>query len=164
MLRPLSFAAACGGATLLALAGLHASESRFAPASAPVPAVAHADEHDPAQVDFAREIRPLLERSCIGCHGPEKQKHDFRVDRKEDAFRGGKACDEFGEKGIVPGKPEESRLYWMITATEEDEDREIFPMPPTESKAQRLTKAEVARIRAWIEQGAAWPEGLVLGG
>ena len=48
-------------------------------------------------VDFAREVRPIFERSCLGCHGPEKQKSGFRLDVRDIAIKGG----ESGERAII---------------------------------------------------------------
>ena len=44
-------------------------------------------------VDFAKDVRPILERSCLGCHGPEKQKSGYRLDVREIALRGGDNVD-----------------------------------------------------------------------
>ena len=43
----------------------------------------------PAAPDFSRDVRPILERSCFGCHGPEKQKSGYRLDRRDLAMKGG---------------------------------------------------------------------------
>src|SRR4051794_15715491 len=60
------------------------------PAAAQAPDVAAALP-PPADrtIDYAKEVRPILAKSCYACHGPEKQKSDLRLDRKEAAFRGG---------------------------------------------------------------------------
>src|SRR5277367_1693578 len=56
-------------------------------------------------IDFTRDIRPILETSCLRCHGPEKPKSHFRLDDRADALKG-------GEKGvdIIPGKSASSPL------------------------------------------------------
>src|SRR5436309_119076 len=41
-------------------------------------------------VDFAKEIQPILQKSCVECHGPDKHKADLRLDGKETALKGGK--------------------------------------------------------------------------
>ena len=43
-----------------------------------------------ATIDFHKDIRPLLEQACVGCHGAEKQKGRLRLDTKSDALKGGK--------------------------------------------------------------------------
>jgi cytochrome c553 len=95
-------------------------------------------------IRFDRDVKPLLAKHCLACHGPDKQRADLRLDRKADALRGGESG-----KLIVPGKPAESLLVQRVTAT--DDTR----MPPT---GDGLTPAEVARLKAWIEQGADWPD------
>src|SRR5213075_1078613 len=62
--------------------------------------------------NFSREVRPLLEQHCVKCHGPEKQKGGLRFDTKEGAFKAG----ESGEKAIVPGHANESRLVKLVSS------------------------------------------------
>ncbi|QEH33505.1 Planctomycete cytochrome C [Aquisphaera giovannonii] len=99
--------------------------------------------------DFDRDVRPILERCCLGCHGPVRQKSGYRLDDREAAFRGG----DRGEAAIVAGRPDESLLWAALTG-----GRDVPLMPPKESEAPRPTEAELGTIRAWIEQGAPWPE------
>jgi hypothetical protein len=40
-------------------------------------------------IDFARDVRPLFEQTCYGCHGPEKQKSNYRLDSRPHAMKGG---------------------------------------------------------------------------
>jgi mono/diheme cytochrome c family protein len=101
---------------------------------------------DAAPVDFSSEVRPLFEKKCASCHGPEKQKSGYRLDVREVALHGG----ETHAPNIVAGKPSESALLRFVTSEEADER-----MPP---KGERLTAAEVALLRRWIEEGAVWPE------
>ncbi len=96
--------------------------------------------------DFRHDIAPLLERHCLDCHGPEKQRGGTRYDRRDAAFAPG----DSGAPAIVPGKPDESELLARLVSTHEDER-----MPP---KGERLAEAEVARIRDWIAAGADWPD------
>ncbi len=96
-------------------------------------------------VDFGRDIEPLLTRHCVACHGPEKQKGGLRLDHRASAFQGG----DHG-KVLVPGRSEESRLIQLVIGEEAD-----AVMPP---KGTRLTTAETGLLRAWIDEGAAWPE------
>lgn len=99
-----------------------------------------------AEVDFKRDIAPLLKAKCIECHGLEKQKAGLRFDRKDLAFQGG----DSGEKTIIPGKPEDSLLIKMITVGREDK-----VMPP---KGAKLTDKEIALLKSWIASGATWPD------
>ncbi|MBI2928660.1 MAG: hypothetical protein HYY24_23600 [Verrucomicrobia bacterium] len=97
------------------------------------------------KVDFGKEIKPLLEKSCFKCHGPEKQKGKLRLDSREAALKG----SENGEV-IIPGNSAKSILIHNIARLDEDS-----AMPP-EGKADPLTKEEVGLLRAWIDQGAKW--------
>lgn len=99
-------------------------------------------------VDFARDIRPVLESNCYKCHGPKKQDGGIRWDRKARAMAGG----DSGEVAIAPGKPAGSELVRRLTA--EDEEKR---MPPADA-GKPLAAAEIAMITRWIEQGAAWPD------
>jgi hypothetical protein len=117
------------------------------------PAVAPAQEGEaklppPAgrTVDFARDIRPIFEAKCYECHGPKKQKSDLRLDEKAAAFRGGAEGPP-----ILPGKNAESPLIERVTSDEED-----YAMPP--KKEDRLSPEQVGLLRAWIDQGALWPD------
>ncbi len=96
-------------------------------------------------VDFTRDIQPLLADRCVKCHGPEKQKADLRLDVKTRAMRGGESG-----KVIEPGKSADSRLIHLVAGLDED-----TVMPP---KGERLTAGQIGVLRAWIDQGANWPD------
>jgi hypothetical protein len=101
---------------------------------------------EPESVDFARDVRPILEQSCFKCHGPDKQQGGLRFDRRDQAF---KAADS-GETAIVPGKPQQSELIRRI----ESADAELR-MP---AEAKPLGSDQIKTLRAWIAQGAKWPQ------
>jgi mono/diheme cytochrome c family protein len=103
-----------------------------------------ADPPRPAAADFDRDVKPLLAAHCLKCHGPDKQKGGLRLDRRADALKGGDSGP-----AIDPGKPADSLLLTLVAG--DDPDR---VMPPT---GDRLTAAQVATLRAWVEQGADWP-------
>jgi N-acyl-D-amino-acid deacylase len=107
------------------------------------------------KVDFARQIKPLLERSCVGCHGGEKPRGLFRVDSREAILRGGAS----GEAAIMPGRSEESPLVDYVSGKVPEEE-----MPPVVQRERypALRADEVALLRAWIDQGAEWPKGVSL--
>src|SRR5262245_62093910 len=98
------------------------------------------------KVDYTKDVRPILANNCCSCHGEKKQQSGFRLDRKADALQGG----ELG-KAIVPGKSAESPLIRYVAGVDPD-----VKMPP---KGDRLTAEQVGVLRAWIDQGAEWPEG-----
>ena len=101
--------------------------------------------------DFVRDIRPLLERSCLGCHSGEEAKSGLRLDIRAEAFRGG---DGHGP-AIVPGKAAESVLVRFSRG-----DEPQMQMPPADANVPRLSPDEVAILAAWIDAGALWPEGI----
>ena len=77
-----------------------------------------------ATPDFEREVRPIFERSCLGCHGPEKQKSGYRLDVRANALKGG----DTGKPAILPHNAKESPLIRYVSG----EDAEIL-MPPAKS-------------------------------
>lgn len=94
-------------------------------------------------ITFAKDIKPLFERSCFKCHGEEKQKGELRVDSVEAIKKG----SEYGEV-IVVGDGAKSGLLHVMAGLVED------TMMPPEGKADPLTKEELGLVRAWIDQGA----------
>ena len=97
------------------------------------------------KVDFARDVQPIFKSACYQCHGPDKQKGKLRLDAKAIALNGGKSG-----KSIVPGQAAQSELLRRITSKDEDER-----MP---QDREPLTAEQIATIKAWIEQGANWPD------
>jgi hypothetical protein len=101
-------------------------------------------------VTFDTDIKPIFEKACFKCHGPEteKPKGKFKVWTKENVLKG-------GENGasVVAGDAAKSPLLGMVAHSTADED---LYMPPKDNKAKipPLTKEQVALVRAWIEQGA----------
>ena len=102
------------------------------------------------KVDFATEIKPLLESACLSCHGPEKPKGDLQLTTRAMAIKG-------GEKGasLVPGKAAESSLYKVTVLPPGHDDI----MPP---KGDPLTKWQADTLKRWIDEGAQWPESITL--
>jgi mono/diheme cytochrome c family protein len=99
-------------------------------------------------VDFSRDIRPILSKNCFACHGPDKaqRKSRLRLDQRDSVFR--KLGS--GNPAVAPGKPAQSELYLRVTATDEAER-----MPPAET-GNELTPAQIALLKRWIEEGAAY--------
>ena len=98
------------------------------------------------QVDFQRDIQPILATSCQKCHGAEKQKGGFRVDVKDVFLKGG----DSHAPNVLPGKSAESPLIHFVAGLDED-----MRMP---QKGEPLSAEQVGLLRAWIDQGAAWPD------
>jgi len=101
-------------------------------------------------ISYNTHIRPILSDKCFKCHGPDEKKRisGYRLDTEEGAFALLK--DQVNKYGIVPGHPEKSDAFLRITSKDPD-----IMMPPPEENLE-LTEEEVAIIRAWIEQGAAY--------
>ncbi|MDB6024954.1 MAG: putative rane protein [Verrucomicrobiales bacterium] len=131
---------AAGGLAFTALTGVHAAEpidlSKLPPAAT-------------RQVDFVKDIQPIFKEHCYSCHGELKQKASLRWDVKQVALKGGERGVEF-----VAGKSAESRMIQAVAAIDPE-----FVMP---EKGERLTKDQVGILRAWIDQGAVWPDGVDL--
>lgn len=110
-----------------------------------------ADAESPsAAVDFNREVRPLLSKNCFRCHG-EDAKHreaDLRLDQRAAAT----VALPNGAIPIVSGQPDKSEIIARIIASD-DSGR----MPPPDSGSS-LKAEEIAVLRRWIEQGAAYAE------
>ncbi|MBS0203996.1 MAG: PSD1 domain-containing protein [Planctomycetes bacterium] len=100
---------------------------------------------DATPVDFVRDVRPILQRSCQRCHGAEKQKGDYRLDVRQSALHNGESY----APNIIPGKADDSPLIKFVTG-----DGDVV-MPP---EGKPLTAAEVRTLRQWIDQGAKWPD------
>ena len=98
-------------------------------------------------VDFEKDIKPIFDDRCAKCHGEEKQKSDLRLDLRSSILKGG----DLGEPGAVPGHPEKSTIYKLISLDEDHDDI----MPP---KGDPLTKKEIDLIGQWIKEGAKMPE------
>src|SRR5216110_788255 len=97
-------------------------------------------------VDFAREIRPIFQNSCTSCHGAEKQKSSYRLDARAGALKGG----ETYHPAIQPGRSAESPLIHLVPG--------LVPETKMPAKGDPLTAEQIGLLRAWIDQGASWPE------
>ncbi len=98
------------------------------------------------EVDYARDVEPILQQNCIACHGPTTQSSNLRLDRRASILQGG----DSGEKAVVVGRGDESRLVKLIGRVDPDN-----VMPP---KGKPLSDRQVGLIRAWIDQGMKMPE------
>ncbi len=99
-------------------------------------------------VDFEKDVRPILAKSCVRCHGEKAAKGGLVLDQKDDALRGGDNGPAF-----VVGKSDASRLIRYVAGVEDT------VMPP-ENAGKPLAPEQVGILRAWIDQGAKWPEAL----
>jgi hypothetical protein len=101
------------------------------------------------EVDYFRDVRPILTVHCTRCHSHEAKKGGLRLDARDHALRGGDSGPAF-----VPGKPDESALLKLVTAAD--------PAERMPSKADPLSAREIDVLRRWIAAGARWPDATEL--
>ena len=96
-------------------------------------------------VNFTTDILPILESNCVSCHGPEDPEGGYRVDNRDEAL-----------DYIESGDAENSEFYQYLISDDEEE-----MMPPPDDGGP-LDDSDISLIKTWINEGAAWPEGLTL--
>ncbi len=101
-------------------------------------------------VDFTRDVAPILSAHCLRCHGGDKVKGKFSLKTRLTALKGGKSGP-----GIVPGQAKQSTVYTALIDTDLDSQ-----MPPPREK--RPSREQIEIVRKWIDQGARWPDGVEL--
>jgi mono/diheme cytochrome c family protein len=101
-------------------------------------------------IDFAREVKPIFEASCIKCHGHGRSRGGFQIDSRETLLKG-------SDSGavIIPGKSAESYLVQLVSALDPDN---VMPQ-----KGSKLTAEQVGILRAWIDQGVSWDKTVYFG-
>ncbi|HRV84666.1 MAG TPA: DUF1549 domain-containing protein, partial [Saprospiraceae bacterium] len=97
-------------------------------------------------VDFATQVKPILNKECIICHGGVKKQGNFSVLFREEALGQLKS----GAYGIVPGHPESSEMILRLTSTDPEERM------PYEHDA--LPQEQIDLLTRWIKEGAQWGE------
>jgi len=98
------------------------------------------------KVEFAKDIKPLLDKSCTECHSGEKPKGGFRTDTIENLTKGSGS-----DAAIIPGNSAKSPIvHYVADLIAESE------MPPTDKREKypALNKEQISLLRAWIDQGA----------
>lgn len=113
---------------------------------AAVPGFGPVHAQEPVAVDFRAEIWPILQDHCIRCHGPEKQKGQLRLDRREFAAAGGHTGNS-----VLAVPAESSELFRRVTS-----DDPKYRMP---ANSLPLDAAQIESLRRWIAGGALWPIG-----
>lgn len=101
-------------------------------------------------VEFVRDVRPILQKHCYSCHGAEKQKSSLRLDIKSEAFKGG---ETYGPS-IVAADVEGSPLLQLV--------READAAVRMPLDSEPLTAEEISKLTKWIAEGAVWPDGVDL--
>lgn len=102
---------------------------------------------DKTGVTYATDIKPIFEKSCIKCHGSEKQKGKLRLDNLEAVLKGGQ-----DGKVVESGASAKSMLVHNVAHLGDEDD--YMPPPDNKMKIPPLTKEQIGLIRAWIDQGA----------
>jgi hypothetical protein len=102
---------------------------------------------DKKGVTYAADIKPIFEKSCLKCHGAQKQKGKLRLDSLEAALKGGQ-----DGKVVEPGASAKSMLVHNVAHLGDEDD--YMPPPDNKDKIPPLTKDQIGLIRAWIDQGA----------
>ncbi len=98
-----------------------------------------------SKIDFVRDVEPILHTKCYECHGSGMQMNGLRFDQKEAALKGG-----YSGPAIVAGGSDKSPLILRVASAKDG-----FKMPPA---GPALTAREIGVLRAWIDQGAPWPD------
>jgi mono/diheme cytochrome c family protein len=103
-----------------------------------------------AEVDYQRDVQPILAEHCTACHGVDEESREsgLRLDMRDAALKSG----DSGLAAIVPGKPEDSELWKRITSADSD-----VLMPPADHD-NPLSRKQIDTIRQWIIEGAAFSD------
>ena len=94
------------------------------------------------KVDFDQHVKPILSKNCHACHGTKQQQSGLRLDKRQNALRGG----DYGPV-IIAGKSADSKLILRLVSGDGG-----MQMPPTGP----LATEDIGILRAWIDQGAEW--------
>jgi len=121
----------------------HIAAEDPASAATDLPAAASRD------VDFHREVLPILVRHCVLCHSQDRSEGGFQLATRELLLKGGDSGP-----AVISGQSNQSLLVRMVAGIEQDR---LMP-----AKGRRLTTEEVGLLRRWIDQGLPWEEGMVL--
>jgi hypothetical protein len=98
------------------------------------------------RVDFITQVKPLLNRKCISCHGGVKQKAGYSLLFREEALGKGKS----GLRAIIPGDPDNSELIRRLSVHDPEERMPYQEAPLSEDEIELLTR--------WVREGASWGE------
>ena len=96
------------------------------------------------KIDFSTQVKPILNKRCISCHGGVKRNADFSLLFRQEALD----TTESGKLAIVAGDPEHSEMIRRLTLKDPEER-----MP---YKEEPLSQAEINILTQWIREGAEW--------
>lgn len=94
-------------------------------------------------VSFSKDVKPILEASCVNCHGHGRSKGGFAIDTRETLLKGGESGP-----AVLSGKSAESYLIELVSGVDPDN---VMPQ-----KGTKLTSRQVGILRAWIDQDLPW--------
>src|SRR5688500_15555677 len=100
----------------------------------------------PKPVDFTTEVKPIINKNCIACHGGVKQKAGFSLLFREEAL----AKTQSGKPAIIPGDADNSEVIRRVTLNDPEERMPYMHDP--------LSSEDIHIIRRWINEGAHWGE------
>ncbi len=141
-----SFSQIVAATLVLTAGGFTAGDSHAAE-----PAIAIADIKHEGEVDFEKEVLPLLRKKCLACHNTTEAESDLVLETPQAILKGGNEG-----AAVVAGKSAESLLLTLASHAKEP----IMPPKGNDVGAQALTPDELGLIKLWIDQGA---KGEVLG-
>ena len=98
-------------------------------------------------VDFVKDIQPLFEAACVKCHAKGKDKGGLSLETRAAFLKGGDT-----REAAVPGDSAKSLIVELVSSTDLDS---VMP-----KKGTKWTPAQIGLLRAWIDQGAKWPDGI----
>ncbi len=96
------------------------------------------------KIDFNTQVKPLLNKKCITCHGGVKREAGFSLLFRTDAL----AATKSGKPAIIPFKPDESEFIKRLTHSDPEERMPYHNAP--------LSKEEISTLRQWVKEGAQW--------
>jgi hypothetical protein len=111
----------------------------------PLPADA---QSGPGKVEFGRDVLPILKQHCFACHHGRNATAGYRLDQRPELLG-----ETTGKPLVRPGKSSESRLIKLVMGQ--------VPGKVMPKEGARLDAAQIATLRAWIDQGLAWDENLL---
>ncbi|MDQ2752414.1 MAG: DUF1549 domain-containing protein, partial [Bacteroidota bacterium] len=98
------------------------------------------------RIDYSTQVKPIINKNCITCHGGVRAKGNFSLLFRDDAL----AKTKDGKYAIIPGDPDGSEMIQRLSLKDPEERMPFHHQP--------LTKEEIGILRKWIKQGAQWGE------
>ena len=96
------------------------------------------------RIDFTTQVKPIINKNCITCHGGVKQKGGFSLLFREEAL----AKTKSGKPAIIPGDPDNSEMIKRLTLKDPEER-----MP---YKHDALSASDIDILARWVKEGATW--------